>query len=137
MKYKVQAGNWAFILHRLTGIILIGYLLVHILVLTSMYDPESFAEEMKLLTSPPAQVLEYLLFLPILFHSINGIRLIIVEWTDKGSINHKKMLAAVYVVCTVLAIGMGLIFLTQHQPYSDYEKEIENYTKRAVEQVKK
>lgn len=136
MRYKVQAGNWAFILHRLTGIILIGYLLVHIFVLTSMYDPAAFAEEMELLTTPAAQVLEYLLFLPILFHSINGIRLIIVEWTDKGSKNHKKMLAAVYVVCTLLAVAMGIIFLN-HEPYSKYKPDVDEYTKRAVEQIKK
>lgn len=137
MKYKVQSGNWAFILHRLTGIILIGYLLVHILVLTSMYDPAKFAEEMELLTSPAAKVLEYLLFLPILFHSINGIRLIIVEWTDRGSKNHKKMLGAVYAVCTLLAVAMGIIFLTQHKPYDVYKQDVDEYTKRAIEHVKK
>lgn len=134
MKYKIQSGNWAFMLHRLSGVMLIGYLLLHIYVLTGLYDPQGFADEMKLLTHPAAQAVEFLLFLPILFHSLNGIRLIIVEWTDKGSKNHKKMLAAVYLVSVILAAAMLFLFLN-HEPYQ--EQKVDSYTKKALEQVKK
>lgn len=130
MRYKIQAGSFAFLLHRLTGIMLIAYLLLHIYVLTGLYDPQAFAEEMKLLTTPAAQFVEYLLFLPILFHSLNGIRLIIVEWTEGGSANHKKLLAAVYAVSVILATAMLLLFLN-HEPYD--LQGVEEYTKRAVE----
>lgn len=127
MNYKIHQGSLAFMLHRLTGVMLIGYLIVHIMALTGLHDPISFAEKMELLTHPIAQGLEYLLFLPILFHSLNGIRLIIVEWTDNGSKNHKKMLAAVYVVSALLALAMGLIFL-QHEPYD--KAKVDQYNKR-------
>ncbi|MCB0280276.1 MAG: succinate dehydrogenase, cytochrome b556 subunit [Calditrichaeota bacterium] len=136
MQYKMKAGSWAFFLHRLTGVMLIGYLLIHIFVLTSLYDPAAFAEEMELLSSPVFQAFEYLLFLPILFHSINGLRLVIVEWTDKGSKNHKKMVLAVYVVSAILATAMLIIFLN-HEPYENSKEKIDDYTKRAVEQVKR
>ena len=116
MQYKIKSGAWAFLLHRLTGILLIAYLLIHIFVLTSLYDPQAFAEEMKMLSSPLFVAFEYLLFLPILFHSLNGIRLIVIEWTDQGSKNQKKMLVAVYAVSVILAAAMLIIFL-QHEPY--------------------
>jgi succinate dehydrogenase / fumarate reductase, cytochrome b subunit len=116
MRYKVHQGSLAFMLHRLTGVMLIGYLIVHIMALTGLQDPIDFAEKMELLTHPIFQFFEYLLFLPILFHSLNGIRLVIVEWTDKGSKNHKKMLAAVYTVSAILAAIMAVVFYN-HEPY--------------------
>jgi succinate dehydrogenase / fumarate reductase cytochrome b subunit len=134
MQYKIQSGNFAFLLHRLSGLLLIAYLLLHIFVLTSLYDPQAFAEEMEMLNNPIAIAVEYMLFLPILFHSINGIRLIIVEWTDSGSRNHKKMLIAVYGVSVLLATAMLIIFLN-HKPYD--KQGVDDYTKRAVEQVKR
>ena len=136
MQYKMRAGSWAFFLHRLTGVMLIGYLIIHIFVLTSLFDPAAFAEEMEMLSSPIFQAFEFLLFLPILFHSFNGIRLVIVEWTDKGSQNHKKMVIAVYVVSAILATAMLIIFLG-HEPYQESKLKIDEYTKRAVEQVKR
>lgn len=132
MKYKIQSGNWAFLLHRLTGVLLIAYLLVHIYVLTGLYDPAAFAEEMEILTNPAVQMVEFMLFLPILFHSINGIRLVIIEWTDKGSRYQKPMIAAVYAVSVILAIAMLIIFLN-HEPYSKYKQDVDDYTKRAIE----
>ena len=119
MNYKIHQGSLAFMLHRLTGVMLIGYLIIHIMALTGLHDPVSFAEKMEFLSSPMFQFTEYLLFLPILFHSLNGIRLIIVEWTDNGSKNHKKMFAAVLVVAVILAGVMGMVFMG----HSDYDKD--------------
>lgn len=136
MNYKVQAGNLAFLLHRLTGVLLIAYLLVHIYVLTGLYDPEAFAAEMEILTLPAVQMVEFMLFLPILFHSINGIRLVIIEWTDKGSRLQKQMIYAVYAVSVILATAMLIIFLN-HEPYSKHKQDVDDWTKRAVEQLKK
>ena len=127
MNYKVHQGSLAFMLHRLTGVMLIGYLIVHITALTGLHDPIDFAEKMELLASPIFQAFEYLLFLPILFHSLNGIRLIIVEWTDNGSKNHKKMLAAVYSVSVILATVMLLVFLN-HEPYD--KAGVDKYNER-------
>ena len=136
MNYKIQSGNWAFLLHRLTGVLLIAYLLVHIYVLTGLYDPLAFAAEMEILTHPAIQMVEFMLFLPILFHSVNGIRLVIIEWTDKGSSKQKPMIAAVYIISVLLAAAMLIIFLN-HEPYSKHKQDVDDYTKRAVEISKK
>ena len=127
MNYKVHQGSLAFMLHRLTGVMLIGYLIVHIMALTGLHDPVTWHEKMLLFTTPVFSFVEYLLFLPILFHSLNGIRLIIVEWTDNGSKNHKKMFAAVLVVSVILAGVMGMVFMG-HTAYD--ADAVEKYNKK-------
>lgn len=134
MNYKIHQGSLAFMLHRLTGVMLIGYLIVHIMALTGLHDPISWHEKMTLFTSPVFKFVEYLLFLPILFHSLNGIRLIIVEWTDKGSKGHKKMLAAVYAVSVILASVMLLVFYGGS--HGEYDKEgVEKYNKELQQRM--
>lgn len=127
MNYKIHQGSLAFMLHRLTGIMLIAYLIIHIMALTGLHDPVTWHEKMQLFTTPVFSFVEYLLFLPILFHSLNGIRLIIVEWTDNGSKNHKKMFAAVLVVSVILAGVMGMVFMG----HTAYDKAgVEQYNKK-------
>jgi succinate dehydrogenase / fumarate reductase cytochrome b subunit len=120
-------------LHRLTGVMLIAYLLIHIVALTGLQNPITWHEKMILFTSPVFLLFEYLLFLPILFHSLNGIRLVIVEWTESGSAKHKSMLTAVYAVSAILAVVMGLIFMG-HKPYdkAGVEKYNQQFQKTVV-----
>ena len=133
MKYKIHQGSLAFMLHRLTGVMLIGYLMIHIFALTGLHDPVVWHEKMELFTSPLFTALEYMLFLPILFHSINGVRLIVVEWTNSGSRNQKKMLAATYAVSVLLAGAMLFVFLG-HEAYDT--KGVEKYNEKFQKEVK-
>lgn len=81
----VYAGRYSFerymyILHRLTGVGLILYLLVHIYE-TGMRTrgPEVWSSTMTLFESPPFLVGEYLLFAAFVYHAANGIRLLATE----------------------------------------------------------
>ena len=73
-------GMWIFILHRITGLALIFYLLMHIMVIsTSLKGPETFNKLLAVLTSPPFVVLDLLLLAAILFHAFNGIRILLFD----------------------------------------------------------
>jgi len=86
---EFQAGMWAWILHKLTGWILVGYLFTHIAVLSTAVgvDPGAAATEMDTYTQT-LQGLEGLLIVRFLeiglltvavFHILNGIRLLFVD----------------------------------------------------------
>jgi len=80
--------RWLFTLHRITGIILILYLSLHIFVVGSRaFGKESWINTMKLVGSIGEgfyhnliKTLEYLLVLAVGFHAINGLRLLITEF---------------------------------------------------------
>ncbi len=80
--------RWLFSLHRITGIILILYLSLHVFVVGSRaFGKESWINTMKLVGSMNegfyhnlVRILEYFLVLVVGFHAINGLRLLITEF---------------------------------------------------------
>ncbi len=65
--------------HRISGIILVVFLLVHIWTLSSLENPDSYNAKMRLFSSFPIVLLEWLLAIPVIFHALNGGRLLLYE----------------------------------------------------------
>jgi succinate dehydrogenase / fumarate reductase, cytochrome b subunit len=109
--YRKHSGSWAWILHRLTGLGLTAYILLHIVALTGLLKGEAaFNEEMRLFSSPLFLFGEWLLGALVMFHAINGIRIVLVDFGN-GARYHKQILVFVYVISFIIVAGMGyLIF---------------------------
>jgi succinate dehydrogenase / fumarate reductase cytochrome b subunit len=77
-------GRWgidryAYILHRLTGLGILTYFLMHICV-TSLRAWDIYLwDEGQLLAQPLFRVGEYLVFAAFAYHAFNGLRLVLVE----------------------------------------------------------
>jgi len=109
LSYKKDLGSWAWILHRITGIALIGYLFLHVYSLSPLTEGEvAFNNKMQVFTSPFFMVLEWFLFAFVLFHSLNGIRIVIVDWAD-GAKFQKQLYKLSWVIGIILFLGMGAI----------------------------
>ncbi|MDQ3020987.1 MAG: succinate dehydrogenase, cytochrome b556 subunit [Bacteroidota bacterium] len=111
LSYKNNSGSWAWILHRITGIALIGYLFLHIYSLSPLTQGEAvFNKEMEAYTTPFFMVLEWFLFAFVLFHSLNGIRIVIVDWAD-GAKYQKQLYKATWILGIILFLAMGAIMI--------------------------
>lgn len=112
LHYKKDPGNWAWILHRITGIALIGYIFLHVYSLSPLTNGEAaFNNAMKAYTTPFFMVLEWLLFAFVLFHSLNGIRIVIVDWAD-GARYHKQLYRMSWVLGIILFLAMGFLMFS-------------------------
>ncbi len=113
LKYTKDRGSVAWILHRVTGLGLTAYIYVHIYALTSLtHGAKAFDDEMKLFQTPVFHFLEWALFSLVVYHSLNGVRIVLVDWAD-GARYHKKILAVVYGLGVVLFIGMGILMFRE------------------------
>jgi len=85
MRGWLYAGKYSFerylyLGHRLSGLGLIAYMVLHIIETANrIRGEEAWAGLMALFASTPFKVIEYLLFVMAVFHAMNGIRLILVE----------------------------------------------------------
>lgn len=85
LKGWVYAGKYSFerylyLGHRISGLGLIAYMVLHIVETANRIRGEhAWAELMALFSSPPFKVIEYLLFALAVFHAMNGVRLLLVE----------------------------------------------------------
>lgn len=76
---KKSSNGIFFALNRLTAIILTGYLFLHLVVLSTLIQgPASWNAFINLASSPLFVLLEVALIFVVLFHGLNGIRVIIV-----------------------------------------------------------
>jgi succinate dehydrogenase / fumarate reductase cytochrome b subunit len=109
--YRKHVGSWAWILHRITGLGLTLYILVHIVLLTGLTRGEqTFNEEMALFQAPVFLFFEWALGALVVFHAVNGVRICLVDLAN-GARYHKQILAFVYTLAIVFMVGMGyLIF---------------------------
>ena len=86
IKGWMYAGRYTFerylyLGHRLSGLGLIAYMSLHIIETANrMRGEQAWAGLMALFASPPFKVIEYLLFIAAIFHAMNGIRLLLVEF---------------------------------------------------------
>ena len=86
IKGWVYAGKYSFerylyLGHRLSGLGLIAYMVLHIIETANrIRGEEAWESLMALFASPPFRVIEYLLFVMAVFHAMNGIRLMLIEF---------------------------------------------------------
>jgi succinate dehydrogenase / fumarate reductase cytochrome b subunit len=102
---------WAYVLNRLTGIGLVVYLYLHLVILSTLArGPEAWDSFVALAKSPPVLVFDVVLLVGLLIHSLNSTRLVLTS-LGVGLRAHKPMFIGLMVVTAVLAvIGTYLIF---------------------------
>jgi succinate dehydrogenase / fumarate reductase cytochrome b subunit len=77
---RYGAERYAYALHRLTGLGILAYFLLHIFVTGSrLGGPERWDRAMAFFSTPFFKIGEFLVFLAFAYHAINGIRLVLVE----------------------------------------------------------
>ena len=97
--------GYAWVLHRITGVALVAFLLAHLYTLSSVRGGEAaFDRAMQMLQGPLPKTGELLLLWAIVFHGLNGLRLILINVIPK--INHKIAAYAVF------AFSMAVVLIS-------------------------
>lgn len=100
-------GMWAWVLFRISGVILAFYLLVHIVVISTGHwsaDSKTLNDLMEFFDKPLLVILDLALVVAVLYHALNGVRIILMD-LGIGIHRHKIMFwsaMAVVVACFVL-----------------------------------
>jgi len=112
LSYRKDSGSWAWIYHRISGIALIGYIFLHIYSLSPLTKGEiAFNQKMAAYSTPFFMFIEWLLFSFVLFHSLNGIRIVLVDWAD-GARYHKQLYRFTWVAGIILFFLMGFVMFS-------------------------
>ncbi len=112
LNYRKETGSKAWILHRISGIALIGYLFLHIYSLSPLSQGRAaFDEHMKVFATPFFMILEWLLFAFVLFHSLNGVRIVLVDWAD-GARFHRQLFKYSVAIGIILFVAMGYVMFS-------------------------
>lgn len=112
LTYKGRAGQWAWIFHRLTGVGVFLFLLVHIVDTAFIgWGPELYNKAMALYQMPFFRVGEVILAGMVLFHALNGVRIIIIDFWPETTAAHRKWTYGMATVFAVIFIPTAIYML--------------------------
>lgn len=105
-------GMWAWLLFRISGLILVFYLGAHIIVIsTGRFD--KLNDLMKTFDHPVLLLMDLALVVAVLYHALNGVRIILMDF-GIGVKRHKVMFwsaVAVVVVCFAIFAWVAFTFI--------------------------
>jgi succinate dehydrogenase / fumarate reductase cytochrome b subunit len=107
-------GMWAWVLFRISGLILVAYLFVHIVIVSQaqVSGPSVLNRLFKTFDSPILVFLDFMLVSAVLYHGLNGVRIILMD-LGYGIRQHKLVFLSVMIV----AAGFLAAFAVVAAPY--------------------
>lgn len=79
-RYRVRTGMFAWIMHRLTGIGLVVYLVLHVWGLRAMTSRAAYNDLIAKYHAPIYKVGEFLLLIAVVYHAMNGLRIVLIDF---------------------------------------------------------
>jgi succinate dehydrogenase / fumarate reductase cytochrome b subunit len=103
-----RLGGLAFILNRLTGLGLVAYLYLHLMILSMLVQgPNAWDDFVDIALSPPFLALDVVLITGMLIHGLNGIRVGLVGLGLVAS-RQKALFVAALVISAFVALVAAL-----------------------------
>ena len=114
--YRGGQGQWSWALHRITGVAVFLFLLAHIVDTALVgFGPDLYNRVVHVYHNPIVRLMEIGLALMVLFHALNGIKIMVIDFIPKAADYHKKLFGAVVGLYLILAtpavyfMGRGFI----------------------------
>ena len=112
--YRGREGMWSWVAHRITGVAVFFFLFVHVLDTALVrVSPDAYDRVIDTYKTPIVNLLEVGLVGAVLFHALNGIRLILVDFWSKGTKYHRQLLWVIVGIWVAVMIP-GTYYMTIH-----------------------
>jgi succinate dehydrogenase / fumarate reductase cytochrome b subunit len=112
--YRGGEGMWSWVAHRITGVAVFFFLLVHVLDTALVrVSPDLYDAVIATYKTPIVNLMEVGLVGAVLYHALNGLRIILIDFWAPGP-RHQKAMFRTIVVVWVLLMVPGTYFMLQH-----------------------
>ena len=110
--YRGGVGQWAWILHRVTGVAVLLFLIIHILdTALVMLGPDWYNKVIAVYRLPLFGVMEIGLFACVLYHALNGVRIILIDFWVQSTVWHKQIFFIQSILFLLLFIPVTWLML--------------------------
>lgn len=109
-RYRGSEGMLAWAFHRISGVAIWAFILLHVLdIWLANVNPKLYDDLLGVYGSLPGRVLESLLGAAVLYHALNGLRIIVMDFWPSMTRYHRQLWYGNW----VLFVIVGLPFLVQ------------------------
>ncbi|MDP9403718.1 MAG: succinate dehydrogenase, cytochrome b556 subunit [Actinomycetota bacterium] len=109
--YRGRSGQWAFVAHRITGFLVFFFLLLHIVDVSLVSRPRLYDQVHQLYGNVVLRLFEVGLLAALVYHSLNGLRIVMIDFFPGSIRNEKRVLSAVVSLTALLTAVGGWIIM--------------------------
>ncbi|WP_433265526.1 succinate dehydrogenase, cytochrome b556 subunit [Actinosynnema sp. CS-041913] len=103
--YRGDLGMWSWVAHRITGVLTFFFLFAHVLDTALVrVSPDAYDKVIETYKNPIVNLFEVGLVGAVLYHALNGIRVMLVDFWAKGPKYQRQMLWAILAVWLLVMI---------------------------------
>jgi succinate dehydrogenase / fumarate reductase cytochrome b subunit len=112
LSYRGREGYWAWLLHRVSGVAIMLFLFLHVLDTSLVgFGPQAYETFVFLYRAPLFRVLEVALAGAVLYHGLNGLRIIVIDFMENATRVHRELWYAVWAAFLVLFLPTAFLML--------------------------
>ena len=116
--YRVSWTQLAWFGHRASGLGVLLFLFLHIVeTSTVLLGPEVYDFTQTFYANLPAKIGEVLLMAALVYHSLNGLRVIVMDFWPASTIYYRPLTYGVIAATVVSMVPLGAIILTHYLPW--------------------
>ena len=93
--YRGREGQWSWVAHRITGVAVILFLFAHVVDTAVVgWGPEAYNRVLEVYHNPFIRLLELALVAFVLYHAINGVRIMVIDFWPRAAEHHTALFYA-------------------------------------------
>lgn len=112
LTYRGYEGHWAWILHRVTGLGVLLFLALHIVdIFLLSLGPQIFNSLLVIYRAPVARIFDAFLLFGVLFHALNGLRIVIIDFWPGATRAHKTLFWIEFFIFLIIFVPSAVALL--------------------------
>ncbi|HJP70900.1 MAG TPA: succinate dehydrogenase, cytochrome b556 subunit [Candidatus Limnocylindria bacterium] len=116
--YRVSWAQLAWLGHRASGLGVLFYLFLHIVeTSTVLFGPDVYNAAVGIFKNLPARLGEVLLMAALVYHALNGLRVIAMDFWPSLTVYYRPMTYGVVSATVVSMIPLSIIMLRPFMPW--------------------
>jgi len=109
LRYRGSEGMLAWAFHRISGVAIWAFILLHVLdIWLAGVNPQLYDDVLQVYASPIGRVFETLLGAALLYHALNGLRIIIMDFWPSMTRYHKQLWYLNWALFVIIGLPIAL-----------------------------
>ena len=112
LRYRPREGMIAWAFHRISGLGIFAFVVLHVLDIYLVGgNPALYDEVLAFYASIPGRILEVVLGAALLYHALNGLRIIIIDLWPRMTVYHRALWWGTWIIFIGVGVPGGLIIM--------------------------
>lgn len=112
LRYRGSEGMLAWAFHRISGVAVWAFVVLHVVDIYLVGgNPDAYNELLQIYASPIGRVLETLLGAALLYHALNGLRIIIMDFWPPLTRYHRQLWYLSWAIFTIVGLPVSVVIL--------------------------